>query len=377
MLVYTLVLAVLGACYAAGVRWLLLGLRRSFRRKSPSPRHPLPTVSVVLPARNEEQTIGSCLEALSRQDYPSHLWQLVVVDDASEDHTRERVLEWTDRIPQLRLMQAPPGCGAVSPKKNALLAAIAHTDGQAILTTDADARVGAHWISIMAGNLAGDAEAVVGPVFVRGAANALQSFQHVESVANATLSAAGLGWGVGITCIGANFGYTRQAFENVGGFGPTARVASGDDDLLLQRLTRSGLTARFVTEPGATVYVGPSMSIGHFWSRRRRHLSAARRYPLVLRLVGAGWFLFSALIVAGVVIGALCRASLLVIGLAAWLWKAGLEVGAVRQGAKAFGERLGWREVLLAVVVHPWLFAAAVPASLFGKVAWRGRRLKA
>ena len=377
MLTYIVLLAVLGACYAAGVGWILLGLRRSFGDKSPSPQQPLPTVAVVLPARNEEQTIGSCLEALSKQDYPSHLWQLVVVDDASEDHTRERVLERTDRIPQLRLMQAPAERGSVSPKKNALLAAIAHTDGQAILTTDADARVGPHWISTMAGNLAGGAEAVVGPVFVRGAANALQSFQHVESVANATLSAAGLGWGVGITCIGANFGYTRKAFEEVGGFGPTAMAASGDDDLLLQRLTRSGLTACFVTEPGATVYVGPNRSIGHLWSRRRRHLSAARKYPFALRLAGAAWFLYSALIVAGVLIGAMGRADLLLIALAAWLWKAGLEAAAVQQGAKAFGEPLGWRALLVAVVAHPWFFAAAVPASLFGKVAWRGRTLKA
>ncbi|MEX0729862.1 MAG: glycosyltransferase [Aquisalimonadaceae bacterium] len=46
-----------------------------------------PLVSIVVPARNEELTIGRCLEAILASDYPSHCLQVIVVDNNSTDQT--------------------------------------------------------------------------------------------------------------------------------------------------------------------------------------------------------------------------------------------------------------------------------------------------
>lgn len=49
----------------------------------------LPKISVVICTRNEEKNVGSCLESLRAVDYPPELLELIVVDNHSQDRTRE------------------------------------------------------------------------------------------------------------------------------------------------------------------------------------------------------------------------------------------------------------------------------------------------
>ena len=49
------------------------------------------TVTVLVPVRNEAAHIGRLLQCLLQQDYPAHLRQIIVIDDASEDNTRDIV----------------------------------------------------------------------------------------------------------------------------------------------------------------------------------------------------------------------------------------------------------------------------------------------
>jgi chlorobactene glucosyltransferase len=70
-------------------------------RRSPAARGPL--VSVLVPARNEERSIGRCVESLIQQDYP-HL-EILVLDDQSEDRTAALVEELARRHPMVRLLR--------------------------------------------------------------------------------------------------------------------------------------------------------------------------------------------------------------------------------------------------------------------------------
>ncbi len=44
-------------------------------------------ISVLIPARNESSNIASCIESLSYQTYPKHLFEVIVIDDHSTDGT--------------------------------------------------------------------------------------------------------------------------------------------------------------------------------------------------------------------------------------------------------------------------------------------------
>lgn len=71
---------------------------------------PLSKVSILIPARNEENNIGNCLESCLNQDYTN--LEIIVLDDHSEDRTAEVVMAKTLVDPKVRLLKGkelPPG----------------------------------------------------------------------------------------------------------------------------------------------------------------------------------------------------------------------------------------------------------------------------
>ncbi|MCK7558175.1 glycosyltransferase [Chitinophaga sedimenti] len=68
--------------------------------------HPTPgttRVSVIIPARDEADNLPPLLEALKRQTYPSHLFEVIVIDDFSEDGTADVVLQFPS--PNVKLLR--------------------------------------------------------------------------------------------------------------------------------------------------------------------------------------------------------------------------------------------------------------------------------
>jgi glycosyltransferase involved in cell wall biosynthesis len=91
-----------------------------------------PTVSVIVPARNEEVSIGPCLESLVSQTGVSH--EIIVVDDGSTDRTREIARSFSG----VRLIDPGPLPVGWSGKNNALVAGAKEARGEWLLFTDAD-----------------------------------------------------------------------------------------------------------------------------------------------------------------------------------------------------------------------------------------------
>jgi chlorobactene glucosyltransferase len=95
-----------------------------------------PPLSVLLPARNEERNIGTCLATLVEQDYSD--FEILVLDDNSDDGTAEIVEEWTRIDPRIRLIrgkQLPPGWTG---KSYACHQLSEHARGHYLLFIDAD-----------------------------------------------------------------------------------------------------------------------------------------------------------------------------------------------------------------------------------------------
>jgi succinoglycan biosynthesis protein ExoA len=67
----------------------------------------LPLVTVVVPCRNEEKHIATCLESILSNDYPKDRLEILVLDGMSEDRTREIVQGYAERYEQVRLVDNP------------------------------------------------------------------------------------------------------------------------------------------------------------------------------------------------------------------------------------------------------------------------------
>jgi len=98
----------------------------------------LPFISVIIPVRNEEERIGKCLSGITQQSYPEHLYEIIVVDDFSEDRTREIVDEFAMKCKNLSVFAADPIPNGWSGKSNANHLASQRARGELMIFMDAD-----------------------------------------------------------------------------------------------------------------------------------------------------------------------------------------------------------------------------------------------
>lgn len=98
-------------------------------------RTDLPSVSIVIPAYNEEAQIRGAIEALIAQDYPASLRQVLILSDASTDRTDEIVKEYADRGVELLRMPMRGGKTAAENASCALLR------GEIVINTDSSIRL--------------------------------------------------------------------------------------------------------------------------------------------------------------------------------------------------------------------------------------------
>ena len=96
----------------------------------------LPTVSVCVPARNEALNVGACVASLVRQDYPD--FEVLVLDDCSEDGTAEIVERITAEHPRVRLIKGRPLPEGWIGKSHACYQLGREATGEYVLFTDAD-----------------------------------------------------------------------------------------------------------------------------------------------------------------------------------------------------------------------------------------------
>jgi len=96
-----------------------------------------PKISVIVPARNEENDVGMCLASLAAQDYPE--MELVVVDDESTDATLDRAREVLEDTPSTRIVEGRPRPGPDWIGKSwALTQGAEQATGEWLLFIDAD-----------------------------------------------------------------------------------------------------------------------------------------------------------------------------------------------------------------------------------------------
>ncbi len=100
-MLYQMVVAVLLVIILINLVLNLRSLRRpDINSKVPKPA---PLISVLIPARNEEENIETCLKSLQKQDYPN--FEILVLDDSSEDRTAELVERMAAKDDRIRLIK--------------------------------------------------------------------------------------------------------------------------------------------------------------------------------------------------------------------------------------------------------------------------------
>ncbi len=265
---------------------------------------PLLSVNILIAARNEEACIGSVIEDVLKQTYPAQLFQLIIIDDHSTDNTSEIVLKYASRgVKLIKLNEKEP---LNSYKKKAISEAIHLSQGELIITTDADCRMGPGWLeTVVSGFKDEQVKMISSPVVYHEERSFFERLQTLEFCYLIGLGASTIGNKMPSTCNGANLAYRRSVFVELGGFKGIDDLASGDDELFLHKVAaRYPDGIRFCKAADALVYTDAKATLPEFISQRKRWASKSTRYTnkWVVAL-GVSVWLFNALILLNVLMG--------------------------------------------------------------------------
>ncbi|MCW3108036.1 MAG: N-acetylglucosaminyltransferase, partial [Segetibacter sp.] len=196
--------------------------------------------TVIIPARNEEDHVGKCLPSVLNQNYPSHLFEVIVADDYSTDNTAGIVKHLQDKYRNLRLLQIEKllqGKQLNSYKKKALELAIKEAKGEWIVTTDADCIVTEEWLFNLSNFIQQQHSVfVAAPVKLTNTGSFVSIFQCLDFMSLQGITAASVNAGFHTMCNGANLAYNKNVFYEAGGFKGIDNIASGDDMLLMHKI---------------------------------------------------------------------------------------------------------------------------------------------
>ncbi len=151
---YSLIAILIGICGA----WVFLikSMIASFRLtpyldKFENTFKSSPKVSIILPARNEEEFIGKCLDSLIKQDYENY--EIVVIDDSSDDTTGKIISEYAKKDSKIVSVSARPKPEGWMGKNWACMEGYRQSSGELLLFTDADTNHSKNVISLAVSHL--------------------------------------------------------------------------------------------------------------------------------------------------------------------------------------------------------------------------------
>jgi cellulose synthase/poly-beta-1,6-N-acetylglucosamine synthase-like glycosyltransferase len=343
---------------------------------------PATKISVIIPARNEGQNIGDCLDSIVSQSYPKHLFEILVVDDHSTDNTAAIVLSYqSQNIKLISLKDFVSPNEINSYKKKAIEIAIQQSAGELIITTDADCIAPENWLQTIAAFYAEKKpDLMVMPVAINCSNKFIEIFQALDFMTLQGITGASVHKKFHSMCNGANLAYTKKAFNTVNGFKGIDNIASGDDMLLMHKIYQQNPNGiAYLKSAAVIVQTAPVKTIGEFFNQRIRWASKADKYEDkrifgVLLMV----YLFNCLLVVIPVVTVFSNAQYSIFGV--WLLllvlKTIIELFFLFPVAKFFTKQilLWWFPFMqpfhiVYTVIAGWL-------GKFGNYKWKGRDVK-
>lgn len=260
-----------GALFALRIVLFSIGVMRERRRTRRPSASGQPRVSVVIPARNEEDNIARCVRSVAASDYPHDLLEIIVVNDRSEDGTGDKLAQMEAEFSNVRVipLTEPRTEGNLRGKPGALDAGIRQARGEIILMTDADCVVHRDWVAMMSAQFSQASVGLVASFTTIRPRSLFESMQAVEWAMNHTLALGGVGLRQPLGCFGNNLSIRREVYDALGGYG-NIRFSVTEDLALLQAVFAAGYELRYVCDEAATVETKPCATFREYLSQHKR-----------------------------------------------------------------------------------------------------------
>ncbi len=235
-----------------------------------------PPVSVVICARNEEENLRQHLPAILQQNYPS--FEVVLVNDYSEDETKWMLKELCKEYPQLKVVDIAQHVRLKHGKKFAVTLGIKAATNEYIVFTDADCKPqSSDWLRHMAQGFSEGREIVLGYSPYDRRPGVLNAFIRFETFHTAISYLSYALKGDPYMGVGRNLAYTKSLFFRGKGFAAHMHIPSGDDDLFVNQ-NAAAVNTSICIHPDAQVWSAPKTTFSAYYRQKTRHNGASRAY---------------------------------------------------------------------------------------------------
>lgn len=346
---------------------LLAGWNRARHATSEPVTTKEPLISVVVPVRNEEMTIGNLLTDLSRQEYKN--FEIIIVNDDSEDETLWMVSRF-----ELKNLHVVHNKG--KGKKAAITAGVRAARGGIIVTTDADCSVTPTWLQVIRAQFKRSRVMMVfGAVRLRGDDSFFHALQAVEFSSLIGTGASTAALGSPMLCNAANLAFRKKSFTAVKGYDDNLDIPSGDDEFLMRKIANAYPdSVHFINNQAAIVTTVSQPDLRSFYNQRLRWASKWRYNSSLmaqstgvlvvffqLAFIGNWLFLFTPFILQALFLIAV---------------KMILEAAFLLQVCRFLGTPWNWLAFFTLQVAYPFYVVAISVSSFFKPFRWKNRIFK-
>jgi cellulose synthase/poly-beta-1,6-N-acetylglucosamine synthase-like glycosyltransferase len=257
-------------------------------------------ISIIIAAKNEAENIDGLIESIKKLDCPTEIFEVIIVDDNSVDDTLKKLISNSASINNFSFYDLK-SFGKAG-KREALTLGINNSNHPFILITDADCRPERNWLNFYSNKFDQGYDLLFGiaPFYQhKTIVNKISCFENLRSsILSFSMACVGLPY----TAAARNFGFTKKAFESLGGYSNTKDTLSGDDDLLLREAIKKKMKIGVVTESDSFVYSEAKKTFKEYIQQKARHTQTSFHYLKKHQIILGFWhllnlsFLFSPLL---------------------------------------------------------------------------------
>lgn len=375
MLIELYIFACIIILYGLLITIAIIGFGKLKRNINEAQKQEPEFISIIISARNEAKHIKDCIFEISKQNFPKNQYELIIIDDASEDDTfalaNKALLE--SGI-DFQIIQQNKHQG----KKHNLSQAIEKAKGTIIITSDADVLYRHYnWLTSISNYFrAYSPNMLVMPIDYLAQANVLSSFQIIENIALTGFTAGFTGIHKPFLCNGANLAFKLNAYHSVSGYQSHMAISSGEDVFLMEDLKKHNpKSIHYALIRELIVKTTPVDSIKELLNQRIRWAYKSKSNPNHLNLF-AGFVIVAANLLVLALLVAILKKSVIMPYLSIFVLAKFVFDFLLLFLASDFLGRIKYIWWLVPFECMYWMYALIVgTTSLFMKPYWKGKKI--
>ena len=276
-MMYESIIITLLAVYVLRMLYFAIGARKENRKKlNEIAAGSEPMVTIVVPARNEEARIEDCIRSIARNQYPRKKFEIIAVNDRSEDETGQLLESLKREIPNLSVIHNDKSKAIknLQGKPGALQLAINSCRGTIILMTDADCTVSETWIRSHAATFRNSNLGITAAYTNIIGSNPFSRIQAVEWLYLHTMAIGGMGHGQPLSCYGNNISLHKEKFDTIGGYS-ALKFSITEDLAMLQAMHKHGYDTRHLSDEASMINTYANKTLREYLNQHHRWIVGA------------------------------------------------------------------------------------------------------